>query len=251
MTEEGLLARARRIRARTDKADDFLWARHATRPLAAWLLAVLDGRRVTPNALSLASLAVGLLACAAFAWWPGYLGLLGAWALSQLSFTIDCMDGMQARWKGLHSPAGTALDFLVDAIKQMALFPAVGFRVWTEAGRPLGLLDGWALWTALVAGPVVAASLAVTVFLRSPEVTGRSARVHRAAHDTSARGRLLAFVAFLMNYPSWILLPVLLQRMDVFLLVSVPLYGLHLLDGLVRVARRVCGFDHYEGAARE
>lgn len=243
--------RARAIFRLSDKPDDFLWARWFTRPYAALILAALHRRTLTPNAISMVSLALGLASCAAYAFWFGALGLWLAWLLGQASYTVDCMDGMQARARKLYSPAGTSMDFLVDAIKQIFLFPAVGYRVWVEAGQPLGLVDGWALWTALLAGPLVAAGLATTVFLRSPEVTGETEREHRESHDTSLKGRVMAGVAFLMNYPSWILLPVAVGRMDVFLAVSVPLYALYFAYALLQVWTKVCGLDHYERERRD
>jgi phosphatidylglycerophosphate synthase len=210
------------------------------------ILALLHKRSITPNLLSVGSLILGLASCAAYGFWPGYLGLLVAWLLGQASYTVDCMDGMQARYKRLLSPAGASMDFLVDAIKQIFLFPAVGYRLWVEADRPLDLIDGWALWTALLIGPVVAAGLATTVFLRSPEVTGAKIGAQREVHDLSLSGRVMAGVAFLMNYPSWILLPVLFDRMDIFLAISAPLYGLYALYSWLLVWKRVCGRDHYE-----
>lgn len=242
----GLLDRTRAILRLSAKSDDFFWARWGTRPYAALILAALHKRALTPNFISVISLILGLASCAAYGFWPGYLGLWAAWLLGQASYTVDCMDGMQARYKRLFSPAGTSMDFLVDAIKQIFLFPAVGYRLWEESGRPLGLLDGWALWTALLIGPVVAAGLATTVFLRSPEVTGEVEREHREAHDVTLAGRVMAGVAFLMNYPSWILLPVLFERMDIFLLISAPLYALYAVYSWLLVYKRVCGLDHYE-----
>lgn len=243
-----LLARTRTILRLAHKPDDFLWARWCTRPYAALILAALHKRALTPNAISVVSLILGLVSCAAYGFWPGTLGLWVAWLLGQASYTADCMDGMQARSKRLFSPAGTAMDFLVDAIKQICLFPALGYRLWEQAGRPLGLVDGWALWTALLIGPVVASGLATTVFLRSPEVSGAAERAHREAHDKTPSGRVLAAVSLLMNYPSWILLPVIFDRMDILLMVSAPLYGLYALYSWWLVGKRVCGFDHYERA---
>ncbi|MFT7465013.1 MAG: phosphatidylglycerophosphate synthase [Pseudohongiellaceae bacterium] len=246
----GLLGRARAIFRLSDKPDDFAWARWGTRPYAALILAAIHKRAITPNAISVVSLFLGLASCAAYGFWQGYVGLWMAWLLGQASYTVDCMDGMQARYKGLFSPSGTSMDFLVDAIKQIFLFPAVGYRLWVESGRPLELIDGWPLWTALLVGPVVAAGLATTVFLRSSEVTGEVEREHRQAHDVSLAGRVMAAVAFLMNYPSWILIPVIFDRMDVFLLISAPLYGLYAVYSWLLVWKRVCGLDHYERVAR-
>ncbi|RKY19000.1 MAG: hypothetical protein DRQ55_11870 [Planctomycetota bacterium] len=246
-TTDGLFARAREILRQSHKPDDFLWARWVSRPFAALALAALRRVPMTPNAISLVSLGVGLLSALAYGFWPGWTGLWIAWSVGQLAYIIDCMDGMQARARGLHSPAGTAMDFLVDAIKQMLLFPAIAYRVWVEAGQPLGLVQGWALWAAILSGPIVAAGLALTVFLRSGEVTGEVQRQQRADHDSTPAGRVMAGFAFLMNYPSWILVPVIFQRMDLFLIISLPLYAAYCAHALRLVWKRVCGFDHYAG----
>lgn len=243
---ETLLARARAIAARARKDDDFLWARLTGRPPAALLLALLGDRCPTPNALSLLSLPLGLASAAAFAFCPGGTGLWAGFALGQLAYIVDCMDGMAARAHALHSPAGTALDFVVDGIKQTALFPAVGYRLWLEAGQPLDPWASWPLWAALIAGPLVAGALMLTTFLRSPEVTGDGQRAHRQVHDRSPRGRLNAALSFLLNHPSWILVPVLFDRMEWLLIISLPLYALHAGASLLAIARGVCRRPHYE-----
>jgi phosphatidylglycerophosphate synthase len=236
VAETSLLQRAAAIHAASRKHDDFLWARLTARWPAAWLLAALHRAPLTPDGLSLASLVLGLASCAAFAAWPGSTGVWVGFALGQLAYIVDCMDGMLARTRG-GSAHGRALDFAVDAVKQVALFPAIGWRVWSEAGKSAG--DGWLMLT-VVSGPVVAAALLLTMFLRSPEVTGGE-RPTRAAHDSSLSGRAMALFAFLLNYPSWILVPVIFQRLDVFLLISVPLYALHAGWSLLRISRLARG----------
>jgi len=244
--EMGFVSRARGIWKRARKDDDFLWARLTARPIAALLLACIKPGRATPNGLSMVSLAFGLGGCAVFAFFFGPVGLWLAWALGQLSYIVDCMDGMLARAEGMESPAGRALDFLVDALKQMWLFPAVGWRLWVDAGQPTGLLTGWALWAAIISGPLVAAALAMTVFLRSPEVTGQPERTTRDAHDRTARGRMAQFGGFLMNYPSWILLPVAFDRLEFILIISLPLYAAHAAWSLRRILGEVCTNEHYD-----
>jgi phosphatidylglycerophosphate synthase len=232
MAEPSFLQRAAAIHAASRKDDDFLWARFTARWPAAWLLAALHRAPLTPDGLSLASLVLGLASCVAFAGWPGPKGPWIGFALGQLAYIVDCMDGMLARTRG-GSPHGRALDFAIDAVKQVALFPAIGWRVWSEAGKSTG--GGWLMLT-VISGPVVAAALMLTMFLRSPEVTGGE-RPARATHDTSLQGRAMALFAFLLNYPSWILVPVIFERLDVFLLISVPLYGLHACWSLLRIGR--------------
>lgn len=247
MSEPGLLQRAAVLHAAARKDDDYLWARITGRWPAALLLAALHRLPLTPNGLSLVSLGIGWLACAAFAWWPGAVGLWVGFATGQIAYVVDCMDGMHARAAGLRSRAGVALDFLADAIKQAFLFPALAWRLWDEAGRPVDGPGARWLWLAILAGPLVAAALMLTTFLRSPEVTGQPQRVLRGAHDRSPRGRVAALGALLLNYPSWILLPVLLDRMDLFLVVSLTLYAAHAAASLLCVARTLCTREHYRG----
>lgn len=245
-----ITATAREIRRLTDKDDDFAWARYATRPYAAILLAALDGRvPMTPNGISVASLLFGLLACAAFAFWPGTAGLWAGFLLSQLSYTVDCMDGMLARWKGMRSPVGVEVDFLVDGIKQVALFPAIGFRLWLEADLPVDLPDAWMLYGSLAGTIAVASGLMMTTFLRSPGLTGAATQQHRPKRGGSPLGYVMKAVSFLMNYPSWILLPVALDRMDVFLAVSLPLYAAYCGYAGLQIVVKVVPMRHYREVA--
>lgn len=70
---------------------------------------------ITPNRLTAAAFAVGLIAAAAFAqgsrWWL----LVGALAY-HASFVIDCMDGKLARVTGTGSTLGKWLDFTLDRV---------------------------------------------------------------------------------------------------------------------------------------
>lgn len=247
-----ITATAREIRRLTDKDDDFAWARYATRPYAAWILAAIYGRiPLTPNGISAASLGFGLLACAAFAFWPGIAGLWVGWVLSQISYAVDCMDGMLARWKGLRSPVGVEVDFLVDGIKQVALFPAIGYRVWIEAEMPVELPDAWMLWGAIFGTVAVGAGLMMTTFLRSPGLTGAKGQVHRPKRGGSPLGWLMKTISFLMNYPSWILLPVAMDRMDIFLAISWPLYAAYCGYAGLQITMKVVPMRHYRDFAAQ
>lgn len=235
----GLLARARLIYQRSDKPDDFWWARYATRPYAALIVAAMHRLPVTPNQISIASVLPGMLGIGAFAFWPGYAGLWIGWGLLQAAYTLDCMDGMWARYRKMHSPCGIELDFLVDAVRQFFLFQAVAVRLWLQAGTPTALPEAWPLWLGVVGTPCVATALAMTTFLRSPAVSGEARQRIRDTHDVrTASGLLRKVIAFLMNYPSWILVPVALDRMDIFLLISVPLYMLYCGYAGLRIIRK-------------
>jgi phosphatidylglycerophosphate synthase len=247
------LRRALDIYRVTSKADDFLWARYPSRPFAALFLAIVHPLRLTPNFITVVSLLVGLASCALFVVLPGYSGLLIAWGVCQLAYVIDCMDGMQARYEGLRSPVGVSFDYLVDAIKQFFVFPAIAVRLFWDPGA--GMTDpfawlgvetgptGW-LYVAALSGPIVAAPLAMTSFMRSPAYTGSDTVVIRPR-----RGPVMKAISFLLNYPSWILLPVLLERMDLFLWISIPLYAVYAGFDLLLISRELVPHSHYEQAA--
>src|SRR5262245_27643993 len=86
----------------------------------------------------------------------------------QASYVLDCADGQLARYKGLSSPVGSLLDFLMDEIKAFLLVGAASVRQW--------MLTGDAMWLLLGVGGlvVVATGIALTSFTRRPEYTGAS-----------------------------------------------------------------------------
>lgn len=102
------------IKQRALKPADAWWVVFVIDPIAVrilWLLTRLP-IRVTPNAVTTASLVVGLAAAAAF--WQGRYGW-GA-LLFQLSFLLDCIDGKLGRLTGQSSPWGAFYDAFVNNI---------------------------------------------------------------------------------------------------------------------------------------
>jgi phosphatidylglycerophosphate synthase len=100
--------------------------------------------RVTPNAVTWAMIAVGLLAAAVLTL-PGVLAALGAVLLIQCQILLDCVDGELARWRRQFSPAGIYLDRFAHFLTETALPIALGIRAdggWDQLGgyTTLGLL---------------------------------------------------------------------------------------------------------------
>jgi len=100
--------------------------------------------RVTPNAVTWAMIAVGVLAAAVLTL-PGVLAALAAALLIQCQILLDCVDGELARWRRQFSPAGIYLDRLAHFLTEAALPIALGIRAdggWDELGgyTMLGLL---------------------------------------------------------------------------------------------------------------
>lgn len=129
---------------------------------------------VSPNGLTVAMMAVGLLAAAAAAL-PGLATALLAAVLVQGYLLLDCVDGELARWRGATSAAGVYLDRLGHFVVEAALLVALGVRA---AGGP-STAPSW--WVAL---GLLAALLAVLGKLESDLVT-----VARAGAGMPAGGR--------------------------------------------------------------
>ncbi|WP_137126719.1 CDP-alcohol phosphatidyltransferase family protein [Roseomonas sp. HF4] len=118
------------------------------RPIAARSLgvtqrvaAVLVARGASPNGISLAGMAAGLLAGLAFAavaWLPGGASafwLLGA-ALVQARLAANLLDGMVAIGRGVASPVGELYNEVPDRVSDTAVLAGLG----VAAGSPaLGL----------------------------------------------------------------------------------------------------------------
>lgn len=111
--------------------------RRASKPITR--LAIRLG--LSPNAITVVSFVIGLLAALAFA--QGTRGWLitGAIAL-QLSLIIDCVDGEVARATRRFSALGAWLDASTDRVKEYAAYAGLAI------GAAIGGLSAW--WVAIV-----------------------------------------------------------------------------------------------------
>jgi phosphatidylglycerophosphate synthase len=232
---------------RTKKPRDILWNRFVARPLAAVLLVPLARTRVTPNQVTLATLVVFVAGAAMLAACPARGALVGAVAILELSYVLDCVDGQLARMKGTSSPVGAHLDFLMDEIKAFVLVAAVAIRLWRGSGGDRWLLEG------LLGLVAVATAISLTTFVRRSEyATATGAAVKHGAGDygegfdagpPKASRSPLALVeklgAFLAHYPSYILFVAIADRMDLFLHVYAGLHAAHAARSLLGVARKL------------
>jgi phosphatidylglycerophosphate synthase len=91
-------------------------------------------RGVTPNQVTVLSLAIGIVAAAAFATGERW-GLIAGAVLLQVAFTADCVDGQLARYTGNFSALGGWLDAVCDRTKEYAVY----------AGLAIGGADVWVL----------------------------------------------------------------------------------------------------------
>jgi len=106
------------------------WAgRLYVRRLSPYVTRRLLPTRVTPNAVTWAMVAVGLLAAGVLTL-PGVLAALAAALLIQAQILLDCVDGELARWRRDFSPAGIYLDRFAHFVTESAL-PIT--RTWCSA----------------------------------------------------------------------------------------------------------------------
>src|SRR5262245_43520320 len=214
----------------TRKKHDLLFNVYMMRPVAAVVVAGMAKTPITPNQVTLLNLFVFLVAIAMFVALPDYRGGVIAVLVLELSYCLDCVDGMLARFKKMASKEGHLFDFFTDEIKAVLLASALPIRFWRGGG--LGL-DGteWAPGTpafllAGIAGAVVLASAtSLTNFVRRPEVSGRESTVEahyetvEEAKPKSVVGKLgglvTTFLRFLNHYPSHIWIFALAGRLDV------------------------------------
>ena len=225
-----MFSRIRDTYRRTSKPKDIFWNRFVARPLAAPVVMVLERGRVTPNQVTIASLAVFLVAAALLIVLPGHGGLAIAVAVIQLSYVLDCVDGQLARLRGTSSPIGAHFDFLMDELKAFVLVAATAARLFDESGSPRLLLEGLLGLTALASG------ISLTSFVRRPEYRAATgAVVSRGSGDygeglpgpadpaprRSPLGRLIGLGEglgkFLLHYPSYLVYVAIFNRLDIFL----------------------------------
>jgi phosphatidylglycerophosphate synthase len=229
---------------RTRKPKDILWNRFVARPLAAVVIVPLARTRVTPNQVTLATLAVFLAGAALMALGRGWGALCAGAAILEVSYVLDCADGQLARLKGTSSPVGAHLDFLMDELKAFTLVAAVAIRLWLPAHDWHWLLEG------LLGLVVVAGAISLTTFMRRPEYAAATdAAVRQGAGDygegfaaaAPARRSPLALLEslgrFVVHYPSYILFVALANRIDLFLHAYLALNAAYAARALLSIAR--------------
>ncbi|HTE64088.1 MAG TPA: CDP-alcohol phosphatidyltransferase family protein, partial [Solirubrobacteraceae bacterium] len=131
------------LRAATQPASLFArnsgehWAgRLYVRRLSPYVTRALLPTRVTPNAVTWAMIAVGVLAAAVLTL-PGVAAAAAAALLIQGQILLDCTDGEIARWRKQFSPAGIYLDRFGHYLTETLLPIGLGIRAdggWDELG---------------------------------------------------------------------------------------------------------------------
>ena len=228
---------AAEVYRKTRKVPDLFWNAYVCRPIAAVLVSAIEGTRVTPNQITLSAVFVALLSVVMLLVLPGHLGLILAVVVFELSYVLDCADGMLARWRGTASPVGHLLDFLMDELKAFCLLAAVAVRLFQEHGDARFLLLGLFGLVALASG------IALTTFVRRPEVVGPvTPNVGGTAASRSLLGRAVSLVEscakFLIHYPSYLLYVALIGRIELYFLPYIAVNALYAVRAFAGVALR-------------
>ncbi len=236
---------AREVYRATKKVPDLFWNTYVCRPPAAVLVSWVQGTRITPNQITLASFAVAVVAAGLLVLVPGYWGLVSAIVVYELSYVLDCADGMLARLRKVASQTGHLLDFLMDELKAFLILGASAARLYFERGDVRYLLVG-------IGGLVMLASgIAMTTFERRPEVVA-ALEARRAPleprpttpMDAAAAARMspirlpLAVAKLLVHYPSYIWLAAVLGRLELYFWPYVAVHTLYAFRSLLLVAAR-------------
>jgi phosphatidylglycerophosphate synthase len=185
---------------------------YVCRPIAAVLVDLLKDTRITPNQITLSAVVVALASAVLLLVLPGHQGLVIAIAVYQVSYVLDCADGMLARWRGVQSVPGHLLDFLMDEIKAFVVLGAVAVRLFQEHADARFLLLGIGGLVALASG------IALTTFQRRPEIVGPPST--GAAPPASFVKRIIrqieSVAKFLIHYPSYILYAALAGHIEYY-----------------------------------
>jgi len=228
---------ASEVYRKTRKVPDLFWNAYVCRPIAAVLVSAIEGTRITPNQITLSAVFVALASVALLLVWPGHLGLIAAVLVFELSYVLDCADGMLARWRGTASPVGHLLDFLMDELKAFCLLAAVAVRLFLEQKDVRFLLLGLFGLVALASG------IALTTFVRRPEVAGPvpasgSGTVAPRSPLRKIVGVIESGAKFLIHYPSYLLYVALLGRIELYFLPYVAVNALYAARAFAGVAWR-------------
>jgi phosphatidylglycerophosphate synthase len=239
------LESAKAIYRATKKRHDLFFNVHVMRPVAALVVAAFEDTAVTPNQLTLVSLAIFVVASTLLVALDSWAGGVVALLVLELSYLFDCADGMLARHKGLASKEGHLFDFFTDELKATLLTAALGLRLYRAGGYGLdvhyrGPQHAMFLMAGIVAVVVVASALSLTNFVRRPELSGKETTVE-AYYETvgdaggkTAAQKLMATVTgalrFVNHYPSHLWAFALVGRLDVF-------FWLYLLNNLAYLGR--------------
>ncbi len=156
------------------KADlDGFVDRYFNRKVSVLLTRLFLRTGLSPNAITMLSLLIGLVAAGSFALGSYAAGILGG-LLFQLSAIVDCCDGEVARLTNRQSRFGEQLDIAADNVVHMAIFAGVAWGLFLQQGFGAGSWLPFALGAAAVLGN----GLSFWLVNRAKTLRGRQAWVN-------------------------------------------------------------------------
>lgn len=157
------------LQALTSELDGFV-DRYFNRKLSGVFTRWFLSAGLAPNAITVVSMLIGVVAAASFALGGYAAGLIGA-LLFQLSAIVDCCDGEVARLTFAESRLGEQLDIVADNLVHMAIFAGIAWGVFLKHG---GTQGSW-LPLGLGASAIVANGLALWLVTRARRLKGQGA----------------------------------------------------------------------------
>jgi hypothetical protein len=125
------------------KGSDGFFTTFFVSPYSKYIARWAARRGMTPNQVTLISIAVGVVAAACFATAERW-GMVAGAILLQAAFTLDCVDGQLARYTRQFSKLGAWLDSIFDRSKEYVVFAGLAIGA-SRAGDPAWILAGAAL----------------------------------------------------------------------------------------------------------
>ena len=126
------------------KSTDGFFTTYFVSPYSRYIARFAARRGWTPNQMTTLSMAIGLVASAAFAV-GSRPGLIAGAVLLQAAFTIDCVDGQLARYTRTFSKLGAWLDSVFDRGKEYVVYAGLAIGSINGFGRDVWVLAGAAL----------------------------------------------------------------------------------------------------------
>ena len=192
------------------KGTEGFMSRHVERRISLAITRRLVATSITPNAMTLVSLAVGLLGAPFFLSPDPLLQVAGSLLFLTHSILDGC-DGELARLKFLESPGGARLDFWGDNLVHVAVFAcmAIGWSMATDA-----------TWPLLLGALAVTGTAAAAVVVSRRSAAAPTASTARLAEAVANRDFIyLVVLLACFGRAHWFLIPVALGTPIFMLLV--------------------------------
>jgi phosphatidylglycerophosphate synthase len=180
------------------KREDGYAARWLNRYVSLWVSRLLARTAITPNQISIAILAMGLLG-AWFAWHGTYVALLLGATLFQLQSILDGCDGELSRVTFRGSHLGEWLDTVGDDLTNYSFFLGAGLGLYRTTHSPIYLVAGT---VTLIAGSI-ASGIEYAYLIRIG--SGDLLKYPLSQSTTERRGRL-GWLAPLAKRDSFVLI---------------------------------------------